>query len=95
MWTQPEIKQYVDQARSYAPLARLYEEQCLQSKHAEARARFLAEVVLELTPTDHDVIMRTASAEGRAAGLLELEDMVIAYHTKKIEEVKEKIPVPV
>jgi len=42
----------------------------------ERRAEYLSEK-LNLTLTDHDVIMRTASKEGKAKALKMLEDMAI------------------
>jgi len=92
MWTKPEINAYTSKARAYKPLQQAYQEVGLE--HPQERAQFLAEEVLQLTMTDHDVVMRITHDEGRAAGLLVLEDMVIAAHKNTIKEHRNNIKVP-
>ncbi len=94
MWSKLERGKYVSQAKDYEPLRKLYEAHGLPETDPEARAKFLAEDVLQVTMTDHDLLMRTASYDGRAASLVLLEDMVIANHKEKIERCKAEITVP-
>lgn len=82
---------YQGKARGYEPLQRLYEEHGLPNTDPATRARFLAEDVMQFTMTDHDLVMRTAHEKGRAEGLLQIEDILIANH--QISD-KETISVP-
>ena len=90
LWTDEEKRKYVP--RDYTQLNKLYEGAKIPVGEPEGRAQFLAEEVLGLGMFDHDLNMRTASLEGRAAALNQLEDWVIAMHKKAIQEAIDSIP---
>ncbi len=89
-WTIAEVKAY--EPRAYLPLQRLYREKGYDMLVPSYRAQYLAETVLRLDMTDHDVIMRYAKEHGRAAALNLLEDMVIASHKRLVKNTTENIP---
>ena len=93
MWSSEEKGRY--EPRTYEPLQRLYDKYHLSRESPWERAEFLAENVLTLTMTDHDLLMRDAGANGRAHALNMLEDMVILQLKKLILEVHTDIPVPI
>ncbi|MBA7552664.1 hypothetical protein ES705_45234 [subsurface metagenome] len=75
VWSEKENLQYKKiRKRELGPL---YAMKGIPLDNPEARAEYLAEKVLNLQMTDHDVIMRMANKEGRAIALKFLEDMVI------------------
>ena len=92
VWTQPEIDVY--EPRDYAPLRNLYKTESIAHSDPEKRAQYLSEKVLNLTQTDHEVVMRTAHEKGRVAALNLLEDMVISEHQHRLNVLRETIPVP-
>jgi len=75
MWKQTEIDEYSQVDSPY--LSALYADAGIPVTKPEERAEFLAEEVIYLTMTDHDVLMRTAHDEGRADVLNLLEQMAI------------------
>ena len=75
LWTTKEIEEYV-QNRSPS-LRMLYASRKLPANDPMERARYLSEVFLNLTMTDHDLIMRTAAKKGRTAALEILETMAV------------------
>ena len=91
MWTKPEIDEYLAKAREYEPLRLLYEKAGMDS--IQDRAKYLAETVLKLTMSDQDMVMRHTNEKGRPAGLLLLEDMVIAEHQDEISRLSKEINV--
>ena len=93
MWSSEEVGRY--RPREYEPLQKLYDKYHLSRESPWERAEFLAENVLHLGMTDHDLLMRDAAANGRAHALNMLEDMVIANHRKLRKEVLTDIPVPI
>lgn len=78
MWTQTETDKYMAMQTQYKPLQDLYENAGLPETEPWARARYLAEDVLCLTMTDHEVVMKTAAIKGKPEGLLLLEGMVLS-----------------
>ena len=82
MWRLQEIQGY--KPREYKPLLDLYDRYGLSDALPERRAEFLAENVIDLTATDHEVLMRKAGEGGRASALNLLEDMVIEQHRERI-----------
>ncbi len=90
LWTNEEKRQYVP--RDYPQLKELYEQAGISINEVERRAQFLAEEVLKLGMTDQDLNMRTASLEGRAAALNQLEDWVIAGHKDAVQKAFDSIP---
>ena len=89
-WTKEEILRY--EPIDYEPLSRLYKERRLHTP--DARAYFLAEIVLELTMTDHDIVLREAHQKGRPEALNALEKLVKTAHEAKIEREKTNIILP-
>ena len=79
VWTEEEIGNY--RQLEDPTLDSIYEKARL-SNNPEDRAKYLAEEVLDLTMTDHDLIMRTAAQEGRPAALNLLERIAIESRTK-------------
>jgi len=75
-WTQEEIDEYA-MLRKHE-LGPLYAAAKIPTNEPEKRARYLAEDVLNLTATDHDVIMTMATSQGKAKSLVMLESMVLA-----------------
>lgn len=92
VWTDDEIAAY--KPLDYPPLNFLYQNWEISRYNPEERARFLAEDVLNLGMTDHDLLMRVAAESGKAEALRLLEEMVVAGHEAKIRDVAEKIGVP-
>jgi len=70
MWTSEEIAIYTKMRPS--PIESLYRAKRLWVGNPEARAAYIGRY---LTSTDHDVVMRTAHANGRAAALRQMEEM--------------------
>ena len=89
VWTNEEITAY--EPLDYAPLQKLYRDKGLSIYNPEARAKFLVEEVLRLTMTDHDIVMRTAKAEGRASALRLLEGIVASVHREGVKPFSETI----
>lgn len=75
-WTNEEKKAYIPPV-TY-PLSSLYRHACIDSKEPEKRAEYLAEKVLKLTATDHDLFRQTAKQEGKAQALNLLERMFLS-----------------
>ena len=73
LWTQKEIKEYKPLINLF--LSDIYYQAKLPRTNPESRAQYLAETILSLTMTDHEVLM---SQPSRAAGLNLLEQMVLA-----------------
>lgn len=92
LWTNQEIEAY--RPRPYDPLLRLYEQRSLPVTDPEARAKFLAEEVLQLTMTDHDVVMRLAQTKGKIIALHSLEDMVVNLHRSSVRKHASTLSVP-
>ncbi|HLD15572.1 MAG TPA: hypothetical protein VJB94_03255 [Candidatus Nanoarchaeia archaeon] len=82
IWTKEEIGSYTPIESK--KLVELYEGLGINKYDPEKRAEFLAEK-LQLTMTDHDVIMRTAAEKGKPAALNLLEEMVLAEPKKGSE----------
>lgn len=57
----------------------------------EGRARYLAEEVLRLGMSDHEVIMAAVQQRGRPETLNMMEDMVIACHKELVRDAEERI----
>ncbi|MBI4152984.1 hypothetical protein HY497_00540 [Candidatus Woesearchaeota archaeon] len=74
-WTQAEVAAYQPRQSSY--LMELYAIANLPPTDPEGRAWFLAEDVLNLTMTDHLLVMREAAQNGKHIGLGLLEDWAI------------------
>ena len=74
-WTEEEIRRYRNCREQR--LGSFYASAGLGIEEPEKRAEYLAEK-LNLTPTDHDVVMRASLKEGKAEGLRMLEQMAIA-----------------
>ena len=74
-WTDEEIITY-QQVNSHI-LDNIYSEACIPEKNTEERAKYLAENILNLTMTDHDIIMKTAHKKGKPETLNLLEEIVI------------------
>ena len=70
MWTPEEIAIYTKMRPS--SIEHIYRAKRLWAGNPEAKTEFLGQY---LTPTDHDVVMRTANANGRAAALRQMEEM--------------------
>ncbi|NQU78973.1 hypothetical protein HQ545_04355 [Candidatus Woesearchaeota archaeon] len=76
VWTQEETEIY---GQIPSPkLDRIYGEAGIPESQPEQRAKYLAEHVLNMGMTDHDLIMRTAKKQGRHVALNMLEKMVIS-----------------
>ncbi len=91
-WTDQEIAAY--HPLDYPPLNLLYQDREISRYNPEERARFLADVVLRLGMTDHDLLMRVAASQGKAEALRLLEEMVVAGHGAQISKVADNIGLP-
>ena len=74
-WTDEEITAY--QQINSLILDNYYSEACISKNNPEERAKYLAENILNLNMTDHDIIMRTAAKTGKPKALNLLEELVI------------------
>ena len=70
MWTADEIVAYEKMRPS--SIEPIYRAKRLWVGNPEARAEFLGQY---LTPTDHDVVMRTANVNEKADALRQMEEM--------------------
>jgi len=80
LWTDHEIQTYRLGRNSDIDLRILYMQAPggpILNSNPEKRAKYLAENVLHLSLTDHDVIMRLAEEKGRPAALKFLEQLTI------------------
>ena len=76
VWTAEEISAYIPPVTH--PLSSLYRMASIDAGDPEKRAQYLAEKVLQLTLTDHDLLMRMAKEKGRVSALQDLEQMFLS-----------------
>ena len=76
VWSEEEIEIY--RQVSSPKLDDIYAQVGIHPTNPEERARYLAEDVLGLGMTDHDLVMRTAKQDGRPAALNLLEEWAVA-----------------
>lgn len=94
VWTQPEINDYLRLRTKYNPLEKFYEENGIEESDVEKKSKYLIENVLNLTMTDEDLLNRTIHNEGRARGLIFLEELVKSSNEEFIRQIKNKINTP-
>ena len=94
IWTQPEINDYLGLRTKYNPLEKFYEENGIEESDVEKKSKYLIENVLNLTMTDEDLLNRTVHNEGRARGLIFLEELVKSSNEEFIRQIKNKINTP-
>lgn len=81
VWAVEEIEKY---RQRYIPrVYSLYARAGIADINPGARAKYLAEKVLNITAIDHDLIMDIAAKEGKAKALHKLEDIFLKIHEGK------------
>lgn len=91
VWTKQEIDSY--KAIDNPKLDVLYEALGIHKYDPEARAKYLAEDVLKLTMTDHEIVMSRAAEKGKGAALNLLEEMLLATISEGKGSGTGKVPV--
>ena len=93
MWTTPEINQYLELRNKYDPLEKLYKQMKIEEDDVENKSKYLIGYVLNLTMTDEDLLNCTIHNEGRAKGLIFLENLVMSSHKEIVKKQTENIDV--